>query len=40
MKQAYLTVRSLLLWAISGIHFAVICSFLVLLSIFIDPRKK
>ena len=40
MKQAYLTVRSLLLWAISGMHFAVICSFLVLLSIFIDPRKN
>ena len=40
MKQAYLTVRSLLLWAISGIHFAVICTFLVLLGIFIDPRKN
>ena len=40
MKQAYLTLRSLLLWAISGIHFAVICTFLVLLGIFIDPRKN
>jgi len=40
VKQAYLTVRSLLLWAISGIHFAVICTFLVLLGIFIDPRKN
>jgi 1-acyl-sn-glycerol-3-phosphate acyltransferase len=40
MKQAYLTVRSLLLWAISGIHFAIICTFLVLLGIFIDPRKN
>ena len=40
MKQVCLTVRSLLLWAISGIHFAVICTFLVLLGIFIDPRKN
>jgi len=40
MKQAYLTVRSLFLWAISGIHFAVLCTFLVLLGLFIDPRKN
>ena len=40
MKQAYLIVRSLILWAISGIHFAVICTFLVFLGIFIDPRKN
>jgi len=40
MKQAYLAVRSALLWAISGIHFAVVCSFLVLLGIFIDPQKN
>ncbi|MGB0036187.1 MAG: lysophospholipid acyltransferase family protein [Candidatus Acidiferrales bacterium] len=40
MRKAYLTIRSLLLWAISGIHFGVVCTFLVLLGIFIDPRKN
>jgi 1-acyl-sn-glycerol-3-phosphate acyltransferase len=40
MKKAYLAVRSLVLWAISGIHFAVVCTFLVVLGIFIDPRKN
>src|SRR5277367_6729506 len=39
MKNAYLTVRSLLLWAASGIHFAVVCTFIIVLGIFIDPRK-
>lgn len=40
MRKAYLVTRSLVLWAISGIHFAVVCSFLVFLGIFIDPRKN
>jgi 1-acyl-sn-glycerol-3-phosphate acyltransferase len=40
MKQAYLAVRSALLWAGSGIHFAVLCTLLVFLGIFIDPRKN
>jgi len=40
MRRVYLTVRSLLLWAISGIHFGVVCTFLVILGIFIDPRKN
>jgi 1-acyl-sn-glycerol-3-phosphate acyltransferase len=40
MKKAYLTVRSLLLWAISGIHFGIVCTFLVVLGIFVDPRKN
>ena len=40
MKKLYSTVRSLFLWAISGIHFGVVCTFLVLLGIFIDPRKN
>jgi 1-acyl-sn-glycerol-3-phosphate acyltransferase len=40
MKHAYLAIRSVILWAISGIHFAVICTFLVLLGIFINPRKN
>lgn len=40
MKKAYLTIRSLLLWAVSGIHFAVVCTLLILLGIFVDPRKN
>ena len=40
MRKAYLTIRSLLLWAISGVHFGVVCTFLVILGIFIDPRKN
>lgn len=40
MKKLYLTVRSLLLWAVSGIHFAVVCTLLILLGIFVDPRKN
>src|SRR5271169_3992343 len=39
MKNAYLMIRSLLLWAASGIHFAVVCTFIIILGIFIDPRK-
>jgi 1-acyl-sn-glycerol-3-phosphate acyltransferase len=40
VKKIYLNVRSALLWAISGIHFAVVCSFLIVLAIFVDPRKN
>jgi 1-acyl-sn-glycerol-3-phosphate acyltransferase len=40
MRKTYLTIRSLLLWAVSGIHFAVVCSLLVLLGIFVDPRNN
>ena len=40
MKSAWLTIRSALLWAFSGIHFGVICTFLVVLGIFVDPRKN
>lgn len=40
MRKAYLTVRSAILWAVSGIHFAVVCTFLILLAIFVDPRKN
>ncbi|HXW56483.1 MAG TPA: lysophospholipid acyltransferase family protein [Candidatus Cybelea sp.] len=40
MRKTYLTLRSALLWTISGIHFAVVCTFLVLLSIFVDPRNN
>jgi len=40
MKHAWLTIRSAILWVVSGIHFAVVCTFLVALGIFIDPRKN
>jgi 1-acyl-sn-glycerol-3-phosphate acyltransferase len=40
MKKAYLVLRSALLWAVSGIHFAAVCTFLVVLGIFVDPRKN
>ena len=40
MKNAWLTIRSLVLWAVSGVHFAVVASFLMVLGIFIDPRKN
>jgi 1-acyl-sn-glycerol-3-phosphate acyltransferase len=40
VKKVYLVVRSALLWAASGIHFAVVCTFLIVLGIFIDPRKN
>ncbi|MFZ0970365.1 MAG: hypothetical protein WAN13_18990, partial [Candidatus Acidiferrales bacterium] len=40
MKNAYLAVRSAILWLASGLHFFVICTFLVFLAIFIDPRKN
>ena len=40
MRDAYLVVRSAVLWAVSGVHFAVACTFLILLGIFIDPRKN
>jgi 1-acyl-sn-glycerol-3-phosphate acyltransferase len=40
MKNAYLTIRSLVLWAASGVHFAVVCTLIVILGIFIDPRKN
>lgn len=40
MRKAYLTVRSALLWAISGIHFAIVATLLIILGIFVDPRKN
>jgi 1-acyl-sn-glycerol-3-phosphate acyltransferase len=40
MKRAWLTIRALILWAISGIHFAVVCTSLVALAIFVDPRNN
>ena len=40
MKKLYLIVRSIILWAISAVHFFIVCSFLVFLGIFVDPRKN
>jgi 1-acyl-sn-glycerol-3-phosphate acyltransferase len=40
MKSAWLVVRSAILWAVSGIHFAVVCTFLVILGALVDPRKN
>jgi 1-acyl-sn-glycerol-3-phosphate acyltransferase len=40
VKKAWLTLRSFILWVISGLHFFVVCTFLVFLAIFIDPRKN
>lgn len=40
LKKAYQVARSALLWAASGIHFGVVCTFLVFLGIFVDPRKN
>jgi 1-acyl-sn-glycerol-3-phosphate acyltransferase len=40
MRKAYLTVRSVILWAVSGIHFAVVGTLLIVVAIFVDPRKN
>jgi 1-acyl-sn-glycerol-3-phosphate acyltransferase len=40
MRDVYLAVRSALLWTVSGIHFAVVGTLLLVLGIFIDPRKN
>jgi len=40
MKKAWLAIRSIMLWTISGIHFAVVCTFLTLIAVFVDPRKN
>lgn len=39
MKNAWLTVRSALLWAASGIHFAIAGSVLVVFGLCVDRRK-
>jgi 1-acyl-sn-glycerol-3-phosphate acyltransferase len=40
MRKAWLALRSILLWTISGFHFAVVCLFLIVLAAFVDPRKN
>jgi 1-acyl-sn-glycerol-3-phosphate acyltransferase len=39
MKRALSALRSALLWIVSGLHFFVVAPVLVLLGIFLDPRK-
>ena len=40
MKNAWLAVRSAILWAVSGIHFVAVIPLLIGMAIFIDPRKN
>lgn len=40
MRKLYLVIRSVVLWAISVLHFFPVCTFLVLLGIFVDPRRN
>ncbi|MBI3950699.1 MAG: 1-acyl-sn-glycerol-3-phosphate acyltransferase [Acidobacteria bacterium] len=40
MKKVYLVIRSIILWLASIVHFFPICTLLVILGIFIDPRKN
>lgn len=39
MKNAWLTIRSVVLWAASGLHFFIVCPFIIVLGTFIDTRK-
>jgi 1-acyl-sn-glycerol-3-phosphate acyltransferase len=40
MKSLWLKLRSLMHWAASGVHFFVICTFLVALGMAVDPREN
>jgi 1-acyl-sn-glycerol-3-phosphate acyltransferase len=40
MKKLYLVIRCVILWIVSIVHFFPVCSLLVLLGIFVDPRKN
>ncbi|MGD0958016.1 MAG: lysophospholipid acyltransferase family protein [Candidatus Acidiferrales bacterium] len=40
MRKAWLAVRSVVLWTVSGIHFAVLGTCLVFLGLCIDPRNN
>jgi len=40
MNKSLRTIRSALLWTVSGVHFAVVGTFLVLLGLCIDPRRN
>ena len=40
LRTIYLVVRSAVLWIACALYFFPVCSFLVLLGIFVDPRKN
>ena len=40
VQKAYYYVRSILIWIISILHFFPVCTALVLMGVFIDPRKN
>jgi len=40
MKQFFLITRCIILWILSGIHFFIVCTALVILGIFFDPRTN
>lgn len=40
MRRAWLVVRAAALWLLSGLHFFTLCPLLVVLGIFIDPRRN
>ncbi|MBZ5502194.1 MAG: 1-acyl-sn-glycerol-3-phosphate acyltransferase [Acidobacteriia bacterium] len=40
MKRAWRAFRSIVRWTASGIHFAVVGTFLIVLAIFVDPRRN
>lgn len=40
MNTLYLKARALVLWAVSGVHFFVLCTLLVGLGVIVDPRKN
>jgi len=40
LRQLYLVLRSAFLWIVSILHFFPVCTFLVILGMFIDPRKN
>jgi 1-acyl-sn-glycerol-3-phosphate acyltransferase len=39
MRNSWLKLRSIVLWILSGLHFFIVAPTLVLLGIFLDPRK-
>ncbi len=40
MKKLYYIIRTIFIWTISIIHFFPLCTLLVIMGIFIDPRKN
>lgn len=40
MKKAWLIIRSAVLWTVSGVHFFIVCMFVMFMAVFIDPRKN